>query len=95
VSLKALKLSDKQILVGLVPFLEASDQMDIRLLIVRFCPPDQVWTAELGKDLGIPEAGHQQSASSLLFHAQGGRVLGPTTLPGAGLVLSEYCILNS
>jgi hypothetical protein len=92
ISLKALRLSDKQVLAGLAPFLAKGSQGDISLLIVRFHPPDQEWTGDLAADLGIPEAGHNQAVSSLQFHSQGGGVLAPSTLPGAGLVLSEYRI---
>ena len=92
ISLKALRLSDPQVLAGLAPFLASGGQGDIRLLIARFHPPDQKWTKDLEADLKVPEVGHQQAESSLLFTAQGGGVLAPTTLPGAGLVFSEYRI---
>lgn len=92
ISLKALRLSDPQILEGLAPFLTHGGQGEIHLLIVRFHPPDQEWTEDLAADLGIPKEGHQRAASTSIFHGQGGGVLAPTTLPGAGLVLSKYRI---
>ena len=98
ISLKALRLPDSAVLEGLVPFLELAESHAIdrgpetSLLIARFCPPDQEWSEDLADGLEIPPAGRLRNAPSRLFRSEGGRVLQPTTLPGASLVLSEYRI---
>jgi hypothetical protein len=98
ISLKALHLPDSAVLEGLTPFLGAAGspatpaETEIALLIARFYPPDQEWSEELAGELDIPPAGQLRSTSSGLFKSEGGRVLSPATLPGAGLVLSGYRI---
>ena len=98
ISLKALKLSDAKVLRGLSPFLEAGNVVDAAeedrptIVIARFHPPDQEWNPGLAGELGIPSAGHLHATPSCIFRSEGGRILGPATLPGASLVLSEYRI---
>lgn len=91
VSLKALHLTDSEVLAGLAPVLADSEAVDpVRVLIARFYPPEQAWTAVLAEDLGIPSAGEAPSFDGLTFEGRGGSILPPEAPEGASLVLSEY-----
>jgi hypothetical protein len=94
ISLKALRLPDSRILEGLAPFLQAAEKLPegVSLLIVRFTPPGQQWNARVAAELDIPPEGRTRRVSSLIFQSEGGRVLPPATLRGAGLVLSSYSV---
>ncbi|MCK9995510.1 MAG: class I SAM-dependent methyltransferase [Candidatus Krumholzibacteria bacterium] len=71
---------------------DSSPKDEISLLIARFYPPDQIWSEELANELDILPEGQSHPASFCQFLSEGGSVLQPTTLPGAGLVLSRYKI---
>jgi rRNA small subunit methyltransferase G len=94
VSLKALKLTDKQILAGLARMAAQSGVVGDRLLIARYHPPDQALSSELVELLGLPAEGEQQVVAGLDCVANRCWV---TPLPGevgpcASLVYSEYLI---
>jgi hypothetical protein len=95
VSLKALHLTDSEVLAGLAPVLADSlagsaSIGPLKVLIARFYPPEQVWTTVLARDLEIPAAGTALSFAGLAFEGQGGTVQPPGSPEGASLVLSEY-----
>lgn len=82
VSLKALKLSDTEILAGL-PQVDGGRQ----LVIARYYPPGEVWGPDLAEDLQIPDAGSDVAGGGVGWRSHGGRVL-----PGEdfSLVISAY-----
>jgi len=92
ISLKALHLTDSEVLAGLVPLLDAlpAPEWRPRVLIARFYPFDQSWSADLAQDLEIPASGEVCLQDGRSFRGQGGRVLPALSRRGAGLVLSEY-----
>ena len=98
ISLKALYLTDSDVLEGLAPYLEGPEDPNpvpggqISLIIARFYPPDQIWSEELAGELDIPPKDQDRTAATHHFISEGGRVLPPATLPGASLVLSRYKI---
>jgi 16S rRNA G527 N7-methylase RsmG len=91
ISLKALHLTDSEVLAGLAPVLTNSVlQGQVTVLIARFYPPEQAWTAVLAEDLDIPSAGDTPVFAHLNFEGRGGTILPPESPEGASLVLSEY-----
>lgn len=95
VSLKALHLTDAEVLKGLAPVLTNTPEGHvapdpISVLIARFYPPEQAWTAVLAADLEIPASGADRSFGGCAFEGRGGSILPPESPGGASLVLSEY-----
>ena len=92
VSLKALHLTDSEVLAGLVPALAGAPEAKIpaRVVIARFYPPEQVWTAVLAEDLEIPAKGRTFTHGGRSFGGRGGAILAPESPAGASLVISEY-----
>ena len=95
ISLKALHLTDTEVLGGLAPLLPGNEgrggaEAGPLVLIARFYPPEQNWSADLAADLEIPAAGEISTHGSRLFRGRGGSVLPALSGRGAGLVLSEY-----
>jgi hypothetical protein len=88
VSLKALRLDDGQVLAGLAPFVGAAAD----LVIARFHPPDQAWTADLVHILDIPETGAYRTWPGGTAMACGAGLLGPAgpDPTAASLVVSRY-----
>ncbi|MEN8006235.1 MAG: RsmG family class I SAM-dependent methyltransferase [Candidatus Krumholzibacteriota bacterium] len=97
ISLKALHLTDTEVLDGLVPFLPAAEQVPggLELLIARFYPPGQDWNEDLARDLEIPPAGEAWVIPGWEFQGAGGGVLLSKSPRGASLVLSPYRITPS
>ena len=100
VSLKALRLTDAEVVAGLAPVLaaaraECGAPAPIRILIARFYPPEQAWTTVLAADLEIPSPGGRLVRAGLTFEGHGGNILAPESREGASLVLSEYSLLAS
>ena len=96
VSLKALHLTDPEVLAGLAPVLaQLPEEGSPPVLIARFYPSEQVWSEELAGDLDIPPAGEERIHGRYRFLAKGGRILAPGLRGGAGLVLSEYLAESS
>ncbi len=99
ISLKALHLTDTEVLGGLIPFLVPTSTApgsagDLKILIARFYPPDQAWSEELAQDLDIPPSGEARAFPGWDFLGTGGGVLLAKSPRGASLVLSRY-IANS
>ena len=96
ISLKALKLTDKQILAGLGRIVLDSelDWENRCLLIARYYPPGQTLDSELTSELGIPAPGSSLDGPGLVGGALGGLVLPlqGENGPCASLVLSEYSL---
>jgi hypothetical protein len=92
ISLKALRLTDAEVLEGLIPFLSHSGAVPggIRVQIARFYPPKQPWNRFLRANLDISPRGDTKSCAGLEFQALGGGVLPAVSLRGAGLVYSGY-----
>jgi hypothetical protein len=88
VSLKALHLDDEEVLAGLAPFVAPPAE----LVIARFHPPDQVWTADLAHSLAIPEPGTCRSWGGGTATARAAGLLSPATSDpeAASLVISRY-----
>ena len=82
ISLKALKLTDTEIMAGL-PRVDGCR----RLLVARYYPPGEPWTPELASDLEIFDPGSEVAGGGVVWCSAGGRIL-----PGAdfSLVISEY-----
>lgn len=97
ISLKALHLTDSQVLRGLVPALDGipAKPAPVKVIIARFYPPEQAWTAVLAKDLEIPTAGGVSTHGDRVFEGQGGTILPPNFPAGASLVISEYSLKSS
>ena len=94
VSLKALRLSDAEVIEGLRVFWGGRCNPAGGLgglIIVRFCPPDQIWNAAVIQELGIPAQGTEINlGGGRLVHA-GGAIFGPSGgITPAGLIVSEY-----
>ncbi|MBU8869744.1 MAG: class I SAM-dependent methyltransferase [Gemmatimonadales bacterium] len=100
ISLKALRLSDKQILAGLSRAGFDIDQEfnweGRRLLIARYYPPGQGLDPELLDKLGITDPEGVLAVGGLAGRANGSWVdqLYGDTGPCASLVFSEYCLNN-
>lgn len=92
VSLKALHLTDPEVLEGLAPFMPADlgGSEPPKLLIARFYPPGQVWSEELAQNLEIPPSGETRTLPGWEFQGKGGSVLLAHSPRGASLVLSPY-----
>ena len=95
ISLKALHLTDPEVLGGLIPFLPQSQDTpaasgDLKVLIARFYPPGQTWSDDLAQDLKIPPSGEVQAFPDWEFRGTGGSVLLSKAPQGASLVLSRY-----
>ena len=95
ISLKALHLTDVQVLEGLNPLLShlgpvAGDGGPVTVLIVRFYPPEQAWNQKLADDLEIPGPGGVHDLAGRSFRGLGGKILPALSPRGAGLVLSAY-----
>jgi hypothetical protein len=95
VSLKALHLTDSEVLAGLAPALAGAleAKAPVRVVVARFYPPEQVWTAVLAEDLEIPARGRVFTHGGLSFEGKGGVILSPESPAGASLVISEYSTL--
>ena len=94
-SLKALHLTDTEVLDGLIPFLlPAQDYQGsigaLKVLIARFYPPGQAWDDDLAQDLKIPPSGEARAFPGWEFQGAGGSVLLSKSPRGASLVLSRY-----
>ena len=92
VSLKALHLTDAEVLAGLVPFMSADPGASgaPKVLIARFYPPGQVWSEDLAQNLEIPPSGETRTFPGWDFQGEGGSVLLASSPGGASLVLSPY-----
>ncbi len=90
ISLKALHLTDAEVLDGLTPWL--SGQAESSLLLARFYPPEQRWNKEIQEELEILPAGAERTQGGRVFRGKGGRVLSPASSRGASLVLAEYLV---
>ncbi len=91
ISLKALHLCDLEVLTGFVAVL-ASLSGHLRVIIVRYYPPGQVYDHDLIEALGIVDTGQCHEVEGYLFCGKGGRVIS-LPFPGeklASLVLSSY-----
>lgn len=82
ISLKALKLTDTEILEGL-PQVDGCD----RLVIARYYPPGEPWAQELASDLHISASGSVVAGGGVDWSSRGGQVLSGTDF---SLVISEY-----
>lgn len=92
ISLKALKLTDKQVLAGLARLAADSSLCGDRILIARYYPPEQAMDFELIEQLGLPATGQSLEVSGLESVAAKSWVaplLGERG-PCAALVYSEY-----
>lgn len=92
ISLKALHLTDTEVLEGLAPFMpaDAGGSGAPKILIARFYPPDQAWDEELAQNLEIPPAGDTRTFPGWELQGEGGSVLLADSPLGASLVLSPY-----
>ena len=93
ISLKALHLTDAEILAGLAPWLPG--KVESSLLLARFYPPEQGWNKELEEELEILPAGTEWIRGGRVFRSKGGRILAPGSSRGASLVLGEYLVETS
>ncbi len=87
-SLKALRLTDPEVLAGLTNLRGGAATEPARVVIVRFHPVDTAWSAELGDVLGVPQPGRRVGP----WTAVGSRVvaLPDGAYPPAALVVSRY-----
>lgn len=92
ISLKALHLTDTEVIGGLIPFLDAAprDPGGPKVLIARFYPPGQIWNEDLARNLEIPPSGEARAFSGWEFKGTGGGVLLAKSPRGASLVFSRY-----
>ena len=98
ISLKALHLTDSEVLAGLAGAGFADGLVgneEIPLLITRFYPGGQSLGPPLVRDLGISEVGTVFVDGGLSVVAGGARVLQPRETPEASLVLSSYLLRSS
>lgn len=97
ISLKALRLTDLQILAGLDRMAPHSIDRTGMLLIARYHPPGQELDAELRKQLGIPGPGEVLARGSLSARAvkSWSENLDELEGLGASLVYSKYRIERS
>lgn len=88
VSLKALRLTDPEVLNGLAALRAGVDTQSRRVVIVRFHPADEVWTPELASALAVAPVG----AAIGPWWGAGASILVPPApdCPPVGLVLSVY-----
>jgi len=85
VSLKALKLTDPEILDGLAAF--SGGELPLApVMVARYHPPEQIWSTDLAAGLEIPAPG--TPAGPLVSVGAGVTRLGDTA--GASLVVSTY-----
>lgn len=82
ISLKALNLSDPEILGGLT-----GSRVWGRIVIARYYPPAEPWTSDLAARLGIPAAGSEVASRGRPWLAEGARVLSGGDF---SLVVSTY-----
>ena len=97
ISLKALKLTDRQVLAGLSGMISGLIRGDRRLVISRYYPPGQALDTELSAALGISAPGRSLKAADLVGTASrswADPLPGPEG-PCASLVFSEYFLHNS
>ncbi|MCP4572715.1 MAG: hypothetical protein GY838_10225 [bacterium] len=85
VSLKALRLTDVEILAGLGPFLAANAQAE--LAVARFHPEDQKWSDNLVSTLEIPDPSTEVESAEWRAVATAS---GLVRTPGSSLVVSRY-----
>lgn len=95
ISLKALHLTDTEVLNGLIPFLTPlqgtqGPPSGLGVLIARFYPPGQSWSEDLARNLKIPPPGQSLAFRDWEFQGEGGSVLLSKSPRGASLVLSRY-----
>ncbi len=92
ISLKALRLTDLQILAGMERMVPYAIERNGMILIARYYPPDQEMSDELREQLGVTEPGSVTKRGSLEAIADGAWVekLDELTGPGASLVYSRY-----
>ncbi len=96
VSLKALHLSDVEVIQGLEavfsPFGPGFSKFSF--LIARYYPPNQIFDDPLVVKLQMPGAGRLVECNDYIYRGGGGEVvpLGPSGLGGASLVLSPYAV---
>jgi len=93
ISLKALRLSDFEVLDGLISACGSVGlPVGCEVVIARFYPPEQQWTSELALELGA--SGENIELGASVFQAKAQRVLspGPGQDFGAALVVSSYCV---
>ncbi len=88
ISLKALHLSDSEVLAGLPLFLDPPTK---DVVIARFYPPEQVWSAEIAGSLEIPDAGTRSAVGAHKAEAVGAGVVRGDG-GGASLVVSRYTL---
>ena len=88
VSLKALRLTDPEVLDGLAALGVGAADRPRRVVIVRFHPEDEVWTPELASALAVAPVG----AALGPWRGAGASILVPPTpdCPPVGLVVSVY-----
>jgi hypothetical protein len=95
ISLKALHLSDPEVLEGLAAALAGGGDPRAAgspLLVARFYPWDQTWSQDLASRLEIPDPGAKVRCGNIELEATTARVLSPGAAPGASLVLSSYLV---
>lgn len=92
ISLKALRLTDLQILAGLARMAPHSIDRSGRVLIARYFPPGQELDPELRSQLKIPATGKTLQRDTLAVQADGAWSEDLEGLPavGASLVFSRY-----
>lgn len=92
VSLKALHLTDSEVVEGLLPYLPPARNTikAPKILIARFYPPGQAWDEELAQNLEIPPSEEVRAFPGWEFRGMGGSVLLSRSPRGASLVLSPY-----
>ncbi len=88
VSLKALRMTDPEVLDGLAALRAGAASPPRRVVIVRFHPKDEVWTPKLASALAVAPVG----ASLGPWRGAGASILVPPTpdCPPVGLVVSVY-----
>ncbi len=89
VSLKALKLTDDEVLAGLVGFVDGGGPAP-GIMIARYFPPKQVWSKDVADSLSVPPPGQVvECGRAKLISVHSGVVnLGPAA--GSSLVVSSY-----
>lgn len=94
VSLKALRLSDPEILAGASRVLPSSPNPPAgraTVAIARFCSPNEILTQDLCRDLGIPAKADPGAPGFAGWHFDGARIL-PSSGPQneAAVIFSQY-----
>ncbi len=88
ISLKALRLTDPEVLAGLATLRESPGTLPARVVIVRFHPADEAWTADLAEELGAAPEG--DTLGCWAGAGAGIVVPGPAEHPPVALVVSRY-----